>query len=47
MTTWWEIDGEDEDLKEKLRRPDFRIGRSVPSELVGFVVAGKSVKRRA
>jgi len=30
----WEIDGEDEELKKKWRRPDFRIGRSVPSELV-------------
>jgi len=47
MMNWWEIDGEDEELKEKLRRPDFLVGRSVPSELVGFVVVGKSVKRRA
>lgn len=43
--TWWEIDGQDAELKEDLRKPGFLAGRSVPSELMGFSVAEKPVTR--
>jgi hypothetical protein len=35
--TWWEIDGQDEELKEKERKPGVLAPRIVPSELMGFV----------
>ncbi len=45
--TWWEIDGQDQNLKEERRKPGALIGRAVNSELMGFVVEGKPIKRRA
>jgi hypothetical protein len=45
--TWWEIDGQDQNLKEKWKKPGALIGRAVNSELMGFVVEGKPIKRRA
>jgi hypothetical protein len=46
-TTWWEIDGQDQLLKEKRRKPGTSIGLVVRSELMSFVVKGKPAKRRA
>jgi len=46
VSTWWEIEGQDVELKEKWRKPGVLVGKSVPSELMGFVVAGKPVRRR-
>jgi hypothetical protein len=45
--TWWEIDGQDQNLKEKWKKPGALIGRAINSELMSFVVKGKPVKRRA
>jgi hypothetical protein len=45
--TWWEIDGQDQNLKEKWRKPGALIGRAVRSELLAFVVKGKPAKRQA
>lgn len=45
--TWWEIDGQDQDLKEKWRKPGASVGRAVTSEIMHFVVKGKPAKRHA
>lgn len=43
-TTWWEIEGQDEEFNKKWRRPGVLVGRSVRSELMGFEVEAKPVK---
>jgi hypothetical protein len=44
--TWWEIDGQDQTLKEERKKPGSFTGRVVSSELTRFVVKGKPVKRQ-
>jgi hypothetical protein len=44
--TWWEIDGQNEKWKE-LRKKGVQFELPVTSELMGFVVAGKPIKRLA
>src|SRR5258705_11342274 len=46
VMTWWQIDGQDEELKERWRKPGALLGRIVPSELMPFVVARNRAKRR-
>jgi hypothetical protein len=46
VMTWWQIDGQDEELKEKWRKPGLLVGRIVPSELMALVVARTRAKRR-
>ncbi len=46
VMTWWQIDGQDEELKERWRKPGALLGRIVPSELMPFVVARNHAKRR-
>jgi len=46
MGTWWEIDGQNEKWKE-MRKKGVQVELPVTSELMGFVVEGKPIKRRA